>query len=95
MVHCTLYLVFSFALSAVLNFVLAKYFIRSETGTDAFVQEMGKMTAWSWPVIVIPSMIVMVFALFKLTKGIKQLTGYELEEVMVAGHQEKVKEASG
>ena len=35
MTRCTLYLAGSFVLSAVLNFALARYFIRSETGTAA------------------------------------------------------------
>ena len=85
MVRCTLYLVASFVLSAILNYVLAKYFIRSETGTDEFVAEIGKMTAWSWIVIVIPSMAVTFLALMTLVKGIKQFTGYELEDVMLVG----------
>lgn len=85
MVRCTLYLVASFVLSAILNYVLARYFIRSETGTDEFVAEIGKMTAWSWVVIVIPSMGVTFLALMTLVKGIKQFTGYELEDVMLVG----------
>lgn len=83
MVHCTLYLMGAFVLSAILNYGLAKYFIRSETGTDAFVEEMGKVTAWSWPVITLPSMAVMMVALMKLLSGIKEHTGYEMEEVLV------------
>lgn len=86
MVRCTLLLVGSFMLSAVLNFALAKYFIRSETGTDAFVQEMGRMTAWSWPVITIPSMAVMMVAFFQLVGGIKRHTGYEIDDVVLVGH---------
>ena len=51
LVNCTLYLVASFVLSAVLNYGLAKYVIRSETGTIEFTEELGKMHALSWPVI--------------------------------------------
>ena len=61
--RCTMYLVASFVLSAILNYVLAKYLIRSETGTEAFNQELGKLTFWSWPVITVPSMAVMMYAL--------------------------------
>jgi hypothetical protein len=91
MVQCTVYLAGSFALSAVLNFALAKHFIRSETGTDAFVKEMGTMTAWSWPVITLPCTAVMFFALMKLIKGIHKYTGYEMEDVLVAGHHDSSK----
>ena len=81
---CTLYLVGSFTLSAVLNYGLAKYFIQSETGSDAFVQELGKMTFWSWPIITVPTMVVTMLALMKLVKGIHANTGYELEDVLLA-----------
>jgi intracellular septation protein A len=87
MVRCTVYLAGSFVLSAVLNFALAKYFIRSETGTDEFVKEMGAMTAWSWPVITLPSTIVMFIALMTLIKGIHRYTGYDMEEVLIAGQK--------
>jgi hypothetical protein len=40
------------------------------------------MHALSWPVIVIPSMAIMMFALFRLMKGIKELTGLEMEQVL-------------
>ena len=85
LVQCTLLLVASFILSAGLNYGLARYFIRSETGTDEFVQEMGKMTAWSWPVITLPSMAVMMVAFFKLIGGIKRYTGYEVDDVVLVG----------
>lgn len=92
MVHCTLLLAGSFVLSALLNYGLAKYLIRSDTGTEAFVVEMGKMTAWSWPVITIPSMAVMMVAFFMLIKGIKNYTGYEIDDVVLVGVPPEKKE---
>lgn len=89
MVHCTILLAGSFVLSAFLNYGLAKYLIRSDTGTDAFVKEMGRMTAWSWPVITVPSMAVMMVAFFKLIKGIKEFTGYEIDDVVLVGHPQQ------
>ena len=89
MTRCTMYLAGSFVLSAILNFVLAKYFIRSETGTPEFVQEMGQMTFWSWPIITIPSMAVMMYALFQLANGIEKYTGFELEDVLLVGGPKK------
>lgn len=83
LVQCTIYLVASFVISAILNFALAKYTIRSETGTDAFVEEMGKMTFWSWPIVALPATAVMMFALFRLVKGIQNFTGYEIEDILL------------
>lgn len=86
MTRCTLYLAGSFILSAVLNYVLARYFIRSETGTAEFVKEMGNMTFWSWPIIMVPSMAIMMFALMQLVAGIEKYTGYEMEDVILVGN---------
>ncbi len=83
LIFCTLLLAFSFLLSAGLNYGLASFLIQSESGTEAFNREIGKMTFWSYPVIVLPSMTVMFLALFKLLKGIKQLTGLELEDILL------------
>jgi intracellular septation protein A len=86
LVNCTYLLAFSFFLSAFLNFVLAKVFIQSETGTEAFTQEMGKMTFWSYIIILVPSMAIMIFILYRLIQGIHSLTGLKMEEFI--GHPE-------
>ena len=72
----------SFLLSAVLNFILAVVILQSPTGTVAFNQELGKMTALSYPVIVLPCLVVTFIALFVLFRGIKQLTGLPLEHFL-------------
>lgn len=87
--ECTWLITASFMISAVLNFVLAKVIIKSETGTAIFTEELGKMTALSYPVIAVPCTIIMIFALFRLFGGIKKLTGLELEEVFKGGKPKK------
>ncbi|MGJ8649308.1 MAG: VC0807 family protein [Opitutaceae bacterium] len=82
LVMCTWLLAGSFLLSAVLNFILARWIVVSPSGTDAFNSEVSKMMAWSWPVIAIPSMIIMMVALWQLLKGINQMTGLKLEDVL-------------
>ena len=62
--------------------MLAKIFIVSETGTEAFNQELSTMTLWSYPVIVVPSMIVMFYAIYFVMKRVMQMTGFSLEEIM-------------
>ena len=80
----TYLLVASFVVSAVLNFVLARWLLTSPSGTPEFNAELGKMNVLSWPVIVIPTMIITIFALWRLIGGIKKLTGLGLEEMMHA-----------
>lgn len=72
----------SFFLSAILNFALARYLITAQPDTPEFNAQYGRMLAWSWPVIVVPSMVVMMFALWRLVKGLGQMTGLKLEEIL-------------
>ncbi|NEQ51812.1 MAG: MFS transporter [Leptolyngbya sp. SIO3F4] len=81
MTTATYLLATSFLVSAILNYVLAKIIIKSPSGTEAFNEELGKMTALSFPVIAIPSTIIMILALWFLVDGVKKLTGLELKEI--------------
>ncbi|MBX2843357.1 MAG: MFS transporter [Flammeovirgaceae bacterium] len=81
MVTATYLLSASFLVSAILNYVLAKIIIKSPSGTEAFNEELGQMTALSFPVIAVPSTIIMLLALWFLIVGIKKLTNLELKEI--------------
>ena len=72
----------SFFLSAVLNYVLAKVILVSSPGTSEYTEELGRMTALSYPVIVIPSMLMLMAALWYIFSQIKKLTGEELENFL-------------
>lgn len=85
----SLLLAASFFVSAVLNYGLARYILTSDPGTAAFNEELGRMTALSYPVIVLPSMIVLMLALFVLLRGIKKLTGLDMETIFRALSEEK------
>ena len=80
--RCTVLLASSFFLSAGLNYILARNIVVSPSGSDAFNTEVSKMMAWSWPIIAVPSMLIMVLTLILLIKGIKRMTGLGLEEVL-------------
>lgn len=82
--RCTVWLAASFLLSAVLNFAVAKAFIKTEPAVDLeqFNRELGAMQGWSYLFIVLPSMVVTAYALFLLVNGIKRLTGYSFEEAL-------------
>lgn len=70
----------SFFLSSALNYALAKWILVSEPGTSEYTEELGRMTALSYPVIVIPSMILLIGALIYLFKQISNETGESFEE---------------
>ena len=84
LVKCTWFIGLSFAVSAILNFILARMIVVTEPSVDkiAFNDEVGQMMGWSLPVISIPCMIVSGYAFWLLIKGIKQFTGLSMEEVM-------------
>ncbi|WP_108124552.1 VC0807 family protein [Saccharospirillum mangrovi] len=72
----------SFLLSAVLNYVLARVVVVSQPGTTAFTEELGRMTALSYPVIALPSTVILMGAIFYLLNQLRKLTGLQLEELL-------------
>lgn len=71
----------SFFLSGVLNYILAKRILVSPPGSTELAQELGKMTALSFPVIAVPCTIVLAGALYYLLNNIQKLTELTLEEI--------------
>ena len=72
----------SFFLSSALNYGLAKWILVSEPGTTAYTEELGRMTALSYPVIVVPSMVLLMGAIFYLFNQMKKMTGEDIETFM-------------
>ena len=83
--HASLMVAGSFFLSSVLNYVLVKMTLVSEPGTVAYTEELGKMTALSFPVIALPSTLVLMAALWYLLHHIQKLTHLELEDIFNQG----------
>jgi len=81
-VKSTFLLTISFIVSSILNFSLAVYLLKSPPGTSEFSSELGQMHAWSFPVIALPSTIVMMVALWYLVSGIRKLTDLRLSEIL-------------
>ena len=80
----TLWMSAGFALSAVLNFMLARILLKSPGGTPEFTAELGRMTWLSWPVIALPSMVLTMLIVWRLLGGIHALTGLDMEDLMHA-----------
>lgn len=73
----------TFLFSAIMNYGLAKAIVTSESGSSAFNEELGRMTLLSYPIIAIPSMIMMLGIFWYIWRTVNRLTGLSLEEVMV------------
>lgn len=79
----------TFLFSSIMNYVLARWIVTSPAGTEAFNEELGRMTLVSYPMIAIPSMVMMMLIFWYLWRSIRRLTGYTLEEVMAPHLLEK------
>ncbi|HDZ39941.1 MAG TPA: MFS transporter [Marinobacter sp.] len=81
----------TFLFSSVMNYVLARWIVVSPSGTQAFNEELGRMTLVSYPMIAIPSMVMMMLIFYYLWRTIRRLTGFTLEEVMAPQLADKEK----
>ena len=75
----------SFLFSSVMNYFLATWIVVSPTGTPAFNEELGRLTLLSYPMIALPSMLIMIAALFFLGRSIRELAGLKFTDVL-KGH---------
>lgn len=82
--RCTLLVAAAFFVSGALGYFLARYLLKSPSGTPEFNAELAKMHWLSWPIIVVPVMILMMVALWRLVKGMKELTGLTTDEIFKA-----------
>ena len=73
----------SFALSAVLNYALARYIVVSPAGTEAFNQELWRMTGLSFPVIALPATLILTGALMYFLHTLHVETGLEYDEMIL------------
>ena len=82
LLRATYFLAGTFFFSSAMNYIVAKWIVVSPACTEAFNEELGQMTLVSYPMIAIPSMIMMMAILFYLWRTIHGLTGLSMEEIM-------------
>jgi hypothetical protein len=75
--------------SAGLNYALARHLLTGPPGTGIFNAQLAKMQVLSWPVIVVPSMVMMMLVFWRLLNGIKALTGLKLDDIFRAQPEKK------
>tara|TARA_A100001015_G_scaffold231709_1_gene262404 strand:- start:275 stop:961 length:687 start_codon:yes stop_codon:yes gene_type:complete len=81
-IKSTILLSCSFLVSTVLNFLLAVIIVKSPSGSVEFNEEIGLMTALSYPVIAVPSVLIMFVSMWYFVKEVKKLTHYSFEEMI-------------
>ncbi|MGV6859724.1 MAG: VC0807 family protein [bacterium] len=82
LMNATYMLAGSFFFSAIANYGLARWVVKSPAGSEAFNEELGRMTLLSYPIIAVPSMIMTAGVLYYLWKTIKSLTGLDLDDMI-------------
>lgn len=83
LLNATYWLSATFLFSATMNYILAKWIVTSPSGSAAFNEELGQMTLISYPVIAIPSTIMMMTIMYYLWRTIHEMTGLKIEEILV------------
>ncbi len=75
----------TFFFSAAMNFFLATWIVISPAGSEAFNAELGRLTLLSYPMIALPSMLMMLGALYYLARATRELAGLKLSEALNTG----------
>jgi hypothetical protein len=78
----------SFFLSTLMNFGLSLYFLGDLDPTAANARELynnqvAKITGWGFAVIGVPMMAFLFFTLLRLLKGLRRITGFKDDELML------------
>jgi intracellular septation protein A len=89
LLNVTYLLSVTFLFSATMNYILAKWIVTSAAGSAAFNEELGQMTLLSYPIIAIPSMLMMMAIFYYLWRTIHGMTGLTLEEILVTHSSER------
>jgi intracellular septation protein A len=84
LLNANYFLAGTFFFSAAMNYVLATWLVTSPAGSAAFNAELGRLTLLSYPVIAVPSMVMILIIFYSLWRTTHALTGLGLEEVLVA-----------
>jgi hypothetical protein len=87
--RCSILIALAFFVSGGLSFLLARYLLKSPGGTPEFNAELAKMHWLSLPVILVPVMVMMMVALWRLLDGLTALTGLTTDEVLKAEPKKK------
>ena len=72
----------TFFFSALMNYLLATWIVTSPAGSPAFNEELGRLTLLSYPMIAVPSMLMMLGIFYCLWRRVHGYTGLTLEEVV-------------
>jgi hypothetical protein len=74
----------TFFFSAAMNYALASWIVTSPAGSSAFNEELGRLTLLSYPMIALPSTLMLGFVLYYLSRAIREMTGLRFGDLLAA-----------
>jgi intracellular septation protein A len=74
----------TFFFSSLVNYILASWIVTSPTGSTAFNEELGRLTLLSYPMIAIPSTLMMMAILYYIWQTVHDMTGLSLEDLLAS-----------
>jgi len=77
----------TFFFSSAMNYALASWIVTSPAGSTAFNEELGRLTLLSYPMIALPSMLMMMAVLVYLARSARHLTGLALADMLHGARQ--------
>jgi hypothetical protein len=72
----------TFFFSAMMNYILASWIVTSPAGSAAFNEQLGQLTLLSYPMIAIPSLVMMLAIFYYLWRTVHGMTGLALEDII-------------
>ncbi|MFK7849839.1 MAG: VC0807 family protein [Akkermansiaceae bacterium] len=86
--NATILFSMSFFISTLMNFGLAMYFLgdlnhAAANAREVYNEKVAKITGWGFVVIGVPIMVFLFFTLKKLLSGLRKLTGFKDEELLM------------
>lgn len=82
-------LAFSFLISTVVNYIIARIFVNAPAGSTLFNEQLGRMTIFSFLVIALPMLVFMVLIGMYIVRRLERITGLAWEELLVAEHRSR------
>jgi intracellular septation protein A len=85
----TLWFAATFAFSAVMNYWLAGRIVTSPAGSEAFNEELGRLTLVSYPVIALPSLAMTMALLWWIARGVREFAGLGFDDILLAAQPDE------
>ena len=75
-----------FVATGAAGYALARWLVHSPAGSEAFNQELGRMTLLGWPLITLPTMLALAGLMYWLLRGAREFSGLSMADLFHPPH---------